>query len=169
MPKESKQSSRITRAAENQARAIDYRKMGHTFAVIGKNLGVTEARAHQYVKAGLEQLAKQAIDNADGLRELELARIDQMTAVLGPKVFPTKKNPDLEPDLNAINTLIRLSERRCRLLGIDAPARSVSEITGKDGAPLAVSHGVLMVPAPVSPEEWEKAAKEAQEKHEHGN
>ena len=168
MPK-TKTAPEKTRAADNQVKAIELRKLGYTLAAIGKTLGVTEARAHQYVKAGLEQLAKQAIDNADGLRELELARIDQMTAVLGPKVFPTKKNPDLEPDLNAINTLIRLSERRCRLLGIDAPARSVSEITGKDGAPLAVSHGVLMVPAPVSPEEWEKAAKEAQEKHEHGN
>ena len=164
MAKQSKRSPRITKAADNQAKALELRKLGFTFEQIGKSLKVSKQHAFRYVKSALAEIAKQTLDSAEDLRNLELERLDGLLRVLMPKVATMME----EGDFSGFDRAIRLSESRRKLLGIDAPVRSVSEVTGKDGNPLAVSHGVLLLPAPVSPEEWEKATREAQEKQRNG-
>ena len=142
MPTGGKASARKVNAEQNRAKALALRIRGATYAQIGEQLKVTTTSAHKYVRDGMAELNKVKLENAEEYRELELAKLD---------MFEAKLNSG-ELDLAAVGMLLRISERRCRLLGIDAPAKV--EATGKDGAPLG--YGVLRVPV-ISAEDWAKA------------
>ena len=140
---QSKRSARTVNAEQSRAKALALRIRGATYAQIGEQLKVTTTAAHRYVRDGLAELNKVKLENAEEYRELELAKLDRFEAKLN--------SGDL--DLAAVGMLLKISERRCRLLGIDAPAKV--EATGKDGAPLG--YGVLRVQA-ISPQDWDKGA-----------
>jgi len=143
------------RANENQAMAIELRKQGYTYAEIGTRLKVTAPRAYQYVQKALQEIAKVTLQNAEDLRNLELERLDMAASAIAKAVKAG--------EINAINTLIRISESRRRLLGIDSPAKL--EATGKDGEPLGAPRcGVLVVQGTLTPEEWDAGAREEQAK-----
>jgi hypothetical protein len=97
---------------------------GATYEAIGRALGVSKTRAYRIVMGALGALAAKTGEDADRVRTLELSRIDAMVLSL----WPNRANP------RVADTLIRLSERRARLLGLDAPARV--EQTGADGGPI---------------------------------
>ena len=58
---------------------------------------------------------------ADELREAELDRVDRLQLALWPKA--------MKGDNASINTIIRLMERRARLLGLDTPIKIQQDIT----------------------------------------
>ena len=62
---------------------------------------------------------------AEELRALELERFDQMVAGLWPEVEAGSPA--------AVSAAIRVSERRSRLLGLDEPVMTRSELTGSLG------------------------------------
>jgi predicted transcriptional regulator len=125
----SKTGARIARARENQTKAFELRKLGFTYAVIAQKLEVSPAQAFNYIKHALAELTKLTLSNAEDLRRLELERLDQLDA---EAVRHGVKNK--HTSLNVINTRLRISERRCKLLGIDAQTKI--ELTGKDGGPV---------------------------------
>lgn len=125
-------------AAERRVKALDYRKAGASYRAIARELGVSEAQAHNDVQRSLADLAAQQQASAEELRALELARLDDLalaaTRILqashplisGGKVlsgFTTDGKAigltDDGPRLQAIDRLLRISERRARLLGLD--------------------------------------------------
>lgn len=102
-------------AAERRREAMRLRCEGQTLREIGRQLGISRQSAQRHVRGALDQLAAETRDATAGLRALELSRIDTAWAAIWPDVE--------RGDLQAIDRMLRLSERRCRLLGLDAPTR----------------------------------------------
>lgn len=128
--------------AERREKAIRLRAQGTPWARIAAELGYADApSACTDVRRALEQRNKQLALAADEYREQALATLDAMAgevwAVLqarhltiqnGRVVRDDDDAPVLDdgPVLSAVDRLLRIEERRARLLGIDAP----SQVTG---------------------------------------
>lgn len=126
--------------AQRDARAAELRRDGANYQEIADRLGFSDrSRARQAVERAL---AATVAEPAAELRALELARLDEMWrhawAVLkrehvahsNGRVVHLDGKPlvDDGPVLNAIDRLLRIQERRAKLLGLDAPTR-VESIT----------------------------------------
>jgi hypothetical protein len=128
-------------AAERDARALELRAAGANFRQIADRLGVSVSTAWKCVDRGL---AATRHEPAAKLRALERERLDRLTVqavqvlqarhvvVSGGKIIvgdDGRPLVDHGPTLAAINTLVRLMERRARLEGLDEPTRA--DITAK--------------------------------------
>jgi hypothetical protein len=139
----------VTKAeiAERRRKALQLRLAGATLAQVGQQLGVSESRACRIVQDALDQTVREP---ADELRKLEVARLDQLwvevTKILRRRhllisggtvvLHPENDEQPLEDDapaLHAVDRLVRIMERRARLLGLDAPTK-VSILSDEDKA-----------------------------------
>jgi len=95
-------------------RALELKKSGASYQAIADALGF-KARSHAYslVMEGLADLDALSEESAAELRRVELERLDAMTLSL----WEERSNP------RVTDSLLRISERRARLLGIDAPEK----------------------------------------------
>ncbi len=107
-----KSDKRSATAAIRRQRSFELRLAGCTYQVIGDQVGISKQAAYGLVRRELVRLNR--LTEADGnlLRELELVRLDAMTEVLWSKA--------IDGDLGAVDRLLRISERRSKLLGLDA-------------------------------------------------
>ncbi len=83
---------------------------GATYREIGEALGASRHGAHELVKKELQRLRRDALEAADDLRAIEVARLESLHLAL----WPQRTSP------RVADTIIRLAERRARLLGLDA-------------------------------------------------
>lgn len=117
------------KAATRKIEALNLRIAGYRFQDIADQMGISISTAYSYVKASLEEVAEERKNLAHNLRDLELARLDAMTARLWSRMIEVKKKrPDedkhiLQVQLQIIDRIHKLSVRRSRLLGLDAPTR----------------------------------------------
>lgn len=91
------------------------RRAGASYQQIAEALDVSTTMAHRYVKQALEAMREETRETAEDVRQLELARLDEMLSRLWPKVT--------EGDMKAYDRALRIMERRSKLLGLDAPKR----------------------------------------------
>ena len=70
----------------------------------------------------------------------EIARLDGMLEKLWPKAR--------RGEVSAVDRVLKIGERRAKLLGIEAPVRI--ETTGKDGKPIEVSSTATIDPSKLS-------------------
>lgn len=105
-------------AAERAHQALELRKSGLSYLDVGKAIGRSESQAWKIVQAALRELPR---ENAEELRALESARLDELTrlSTIGTKLG----------DPQAISAAVRVSERRSKLLGLDAPSKH--ELSGE--------------------------------------
>lgn len=132
-------------AAVRRLRALELRLDGQSYRAIGAQLGVSGKTAWEDVQASLTELAALELANAAELRALELERLDALTIEAArilrtthPLIAGGKVLADLTddgPKLQAIDRLLRISESRRKLLGLDAPA--LTALTNPDGTPAA--------------------------------
>ncbi len=113
--RQSSTSPQKVKAAERRRQAVALRLSGATYQQIGDKLGVTSSAAHLQVKQELETRAKQSEGKIVELRQIELARVDRVLLAIWDKV--------LKSDYKAIDKFVKLSERRAKLLGLDAPVQ----------------------------------------------
>ncbi len=118
-------------AAERRAKALELRKHGMPYRAIGAQLGISEAQAHNDVQRALQALAALELDSAAEYRTMELERLDTLT-VASARVLSAAGDG---MRLAAIDRLLRISESRRKLLGLDAPAKTA--FTNPDGTPAA--------------------------------
>lgn len=131
---------RFTRSpttAQRDAKAVAMRAAGATYDQIAQALGFSSRSvARRAVERALVETCREP---ADALRTLELERLDTMSRrawviLQGPYPLvsagrvvtdPATGKPldDYRPVLAAIDTLLRISERRAKLLGLDAPTK----------------------------------------------
>lgn len=97
-----------TRAFGVQATML--RLAGLTYAQIGEKLGVSDDTARLAVKRHLDRAE---VWSAAELRRVENARLDRAQAAIWAKV--------VGGDITAVHAFLRISERRARLNGLDAP------------------------------------------------
>jgi hypothetical protein len=112
-------SPRAIAVAEKRAEAIRLRIEGETFRRIAETLGVTTGRAHQLVDEAMRETVQEP---AEHLRQIELARLDMMMPAVMEKARRGR--------LRSIYTMLRIMERRARLLGLDASPNHDTEMSG---------------------------------------
>ncbi len=112
-----------------QEQAIELRRSGLGFVDIGTKLGIGKSTAHRLVEAGMADARAQITASADDLKAQELSRLDGLLL----KLYPSAANGDLQ----AIDRVIKIGERRAKLLGLDAPVRTALQGGGDDAPPVS--------------------------------
>jgi len=118
--------ARRTATAERRAKAIGLRLAGRDWESIAAALGYASrgAACTDVTRALASNLADVAAGAAD-LRALEAARLDTLQEAIWPE--------GLAGNLQAAHMILRLMERRARLLGLDAPVRAAVDVAGQVG------------------------------------
>src|SRR5262249_9130029 len=96
-------------AREREAKALALRKAGWTFDSIGRHLGITRDGALKAYNRALERLP--GIANREEMRSLDAARLDQL--------LRRKWQAARDGDEKAFDHVMRIMERRAKLLGLD--------------------------------------------------
>ncbi|KWF99077.1 hypothetical protein [Burkholderia cepacia] len=143
--RESKTSARKVKAADRGVQAMQLRKLGYSFEEIGGVLGISRQAAHQLVKKYLADAVAQATEEAEELRQLQLARLDHLFC----KALPQAEAGDTK----ALNACRQIVMDQAKLQGI---------VTDKSEVEANVTTGVFAVPmAAMSKEEWAELAKKS--------
>jgi hypothetical protein len=111
-------ASRAKRAevADRRSKAVALRLSGASFETIAALLGyTTRGAACQDITRALEASLAEQSRSADVLREAELLRLDLL------QVGAWAAAADGDP--KAIEVVLKIVDRRCKLLGLDAPQR----------------------------------------------
>lgn len=101
-----------TPAAVRRAQAVQLRLAGRSFREIGSELGVTVSTAYALTEKGLRDYAQ---PDADQLFLEVMAQLDALHARYWPSA--------LRGDLDAFGAVMRIIDRKIRLVGLDAPRR----------------------------------------------
>jgi len=110
---ESKTSQRRLRAIERQRQALELRKAGVAFDEIARTLGYAgPSSAYRAVMSALKRTLQEP---ADEVRKLELARLDRAQRTAWERM--------LQGDLDALGKVLKIMERRAKLLGLEAPTK----------------------------------------------
>ncbi len=125
---------------ERQAKALELRRAGMDFREIARKLGISKSVAHRYVVAGMQSAREQITAGAETLRAEELSRLDALQESLWPRAR--------KGELPAVDRVLKIAERRQKLLGLEAPVRI--EATGRDGKPIEVSSTMTIDPSKLS-------------------
>ena len=95
--------------------AISLRREGQSFAQIGQALGITKQSAHNLVKTALDRLADETREVTAQWRALEADRLDCLQVAAWDKA--------IEGNLPAIDLVLKIMERRAKLLALDQPIK----------------------------------------------
>ena len=126
--------TRTPDAAGRDAEAVQLRCRGLSYRQIAADLGMSVSSVHDAVHRALAEIVREDVGQ---LRALELERLDSMEAavwqvlerkhltVSNGRVVYHEDEPleDDAPVLHAVDRLLRIAERRARLLGLDQPVR----------------------------------------------
>jgi hypothetical protein len=106
-------AQRRIEAKERALKALELRKKGVRYEQIAQQLGYSNrGNAHKAVMKELKLLAKECLEEAAQVRDLELQRLDALYLKAWEAVE--------EGDLPSIDRCLRVQERRAKLLGLDA-------------------------------------------------
>lgn len=111
--------------------ALKLRAGGATYREIAASLGISLSYAYQLVQESLAELRASATESADEARVVELHRLDAQYLRFMNKLVKQADNPDEATGLQ----LLRIAERRSKLLGLDAP----QEVGGPGGGPIPIA------------------------------
>lgn len=106
---------------EELAVMLRMRRAGADYAAIGRHFGISPPSVWEKVTKALRDMPK---DEATELRTLEVAKLDFAETRLQDAVKVG--------DVTAINTLVRISESRRRLLGLDMPEQHEVKISREE-------------------------------------
>lgn len=108
---------------DKEIRVLELRRVGLTWQRIAEEVGYAD---HTGAYAAYKRAIKRTMQQpADELREQEIDRLDRLQVAVWPSA--------MKGDTRAILTIIRLMERRAKLLGLDKPIKIEQEITTWDG------------------------------------
>lgn len=100
---------------QRQQAALELRRAGQGYTEIANRLGIGKSQAHRLVQAGLAETKEQINAEAGELKAEELSRLDGMLAGLWTDA--RKGNH------GAVDRVLKIMERRSKLLGLDAPLK----------------------------------------------
>jgi hypothetical protein len=108
---------------DKEIRVLELRRVGLTWQRIAEEVGYAD---HTGAYAAYKRAIKRTMQQpADELREQEIDRLDRLQVAVWPSA--------MKGDTRAILTILRLMERRAKLLGLDKPIKIEQEITTWDG------------------------------------
>lgn len=107
---------------ERQMKAMQLRVRGFTFPEMANELDVSVGTAYNDYKAAMKRLIDETRESADQVRSVEITRLDRMIRSLELAAFgPPDADAPFCADPKAIEVLLKVSDRRAKLLGLDAP------------------------------------------------
>lgn len=144
---------------QRQADAVAMRLRGKSYAEIGRVLGITKQAAHKLVTEALEEMRRQCEEDVEILRQIEVARLEELHDRFAPMADPKGMDDPVAIDMakKAAEIVLKAADRRAKLLGLDAPTKS--ELSGPNGAPIQA--GVIAVPMQLPIDDWAAAARKA--------
>lgn len=122
-------SAAKARTLDRQKQALELRRMGKGYIEIAAHLGMSKSQAHRLVRAGLEDARAQIGAEANELKAEELSRLDAMLQGVWPDARKGGQG--------AIDRVLKIMERRSKLLGLDAPEKR--EHAGSGGGPIPIA------------------------------
>jgi len=115
---------RSSPAAERRQQCFALHLTGSTYAEIAIELGISRQACYGLVQRELARLNTQTERDAGVLRQLELSRLDSLVRACWKKA--------MAGNLGAIDRLLKISERRSRLLGLDRPVKTALDLFNTD-------------------------------------
>lgn len=125
--------------AERDARIFGLRKSGLSNQDIGKRFNMSASAVAAATRRQLGRLNSEAWLSYPDVLRLELERLDEMQKSVWPltqfrrEVLDDGSEVMLEPDQNAVRTVLGIMDRRAKLLGMNVE-RSEVAISGLEGA-----------------------------------
>ena len=108
---------------DKEIKVLELRRAGLTWQRIAEETGYAD---HTGAYAAYKRAIKRTMQQpADELREQELDRIDRLQLAAWPNA--------MKGDTKSIMTIVKLMERRARLLGLDTPIKIEQDITTWNG------------------------------------
>lgn len=108
-------------------KALELRRKGCSYPKIADTLGISLSTAYRYVNNELERLANERHIEGEKVLDIELARLDRLTEAIMDRCE--------DGSLDHIDTLMKLMDRRAKLLGLNAPTRHAHLIDDKRALP----------------------------------
>lgn len=106
--------------AELEKQACDLRTAGLTYEEIAGSLQLSgKAQAYRIVQRALRRIPAESVLE---LRQIEAERLEAMTQILWPEVR--------QGNIKGIHALLKVMERRSRLMGLDVPVSAPPPIEG---------------------------------------
>ncbi len=121
---------------ESEMQTIKLRREGYTIAEIAERLGTCEKTVFNRLKSAMDRVREEIKIDAQMHREMELDKLERLESKLYRAADATFDNEEV-CKLSA--QIVRISESRRKLLGLDAPQRiehSGPLFTVKDASPL---------------------------------
>jgi hypothetical protein len=115
-------AARVRKAqiAERRTKALAMRAAGQKWEDIAQACGYsTRAAACQDIRRLLDERLKEQDDQVDHLRAIEIEKLDAMQRRM-EKIIASR---DPEIAMKAADRLVKIGERRAKLLGIEAPVK----------------------------------------------
>lgn len=110
--------------AEKEAKIIELRRTGATWDLIARATGYSNASgAYKAYQRALGRLVEPKIEE---LKHAELDRLDRLQMGIWERAK--------DGDIRAIDAVLRIIDRRTRILGLDAPHKIQAEVLTYDGA-----------------------------------
>lgn len=110
-----------------QKQALELRRMGMDYRDIAAAIGVSKSQAHRLVTHALAEVRDEIASETGALRAEELSRLNRMLEGLWAKAR--------RGDVYAVDRVLKISERRAKLLGLDAPVK-LAHGGDKDAPPI---------------------------------
>ena len=104
--------------------ALDHRLKGLSYREIANEMGVHSGTAHGYVQAAIRIIQEKYTEKADALVTLERQKLDLLEVGL---IKATR-----EGDVKAATAMLKIMERRAKLLGLDEPSKSEVKVDAVD-------------------------------------
>lgn len=108
-------SQRRIEAQERRAKAVQLRRMGWSYGRIANQLGITKSSAHKAVTKAMTEVQQLLDTDAETARAMELERLDELQSYLW---LPASK-----ANAQAVEKILKIMERRAKLMGLDAPSK----------------------------------------------
>ena len=145
----SRYDARNVAATERRRQAVALRKQGLSYQAIANELGMAKSSVHSAIGKAMQAFEKEIADEVILMATLELDRLDCLQAALWDKA--------MAGHLGSVGKVLKIMERRAKLLGLDAPAK-VAPTSADDHRPYSDSEAM-------SQEERSARIAELQEKY----
>lgn len=103
-------------------KAIKLRQEKLPYREIGKRLNISTNKAFIIVKKAMDEYREKYLEIAADIVEMEKANLDKLENILHEKMKTSDQND------RTILSIIRIQERRSKLLGLDAPVKTFVEM-----------------------------------------
>jgi hypothetical protein len=113
-------ASRKLEKAERQRLALKLLNAGNPLPEIAKAIGASIPSTRQYIK---EAIFEHPVEDLEGWRAVELTRLENLHRLVMEKLAARLGDDPEALDLRSVDRLLKIAERRAKLLGLDMPTK----------------------------------------------